>query len=564
MPEVTRDEAEPLLGAWSKTDWAVAAVVCGVAVLLPALVSIAAGSFSLPQNDDWSYRRTAEQFALNGHLDFNGWTSMTLIGQILWSWPFLRILGERGWVFGFSTALLSAVGVACAYYVARQVLARWRAAAAVLLVAAIPGFAWSTSTFMTDAPAFAAEMVCLAFGMAAVGRSGRSRVALIGAAMTVGVFGFSIREFAVAAPIAVLFSVGASSRHRQYGYLAAGLVELAVCAVVYRWATHVPGYFGEALSWPGRRSVESASRAYFTLALFLSPAVFAAAWRRYQRRDSWATAAGLVVFLAGGTVALDHGLFTGNYLSQQGFAGSIILSGERPTVVPGALWGLLTLLALVAGAVLASIGLTLDGRVVRHWRPGLWGNPLGLVWAFTAVVGTGLGIYALAATGVFDRYLWALAFAVGVLLLWDRQRRPGGTADRSSPRYFIGVGLALSALLVVVSGALTVNADTYAAARWHAGEAIVAQGVPASEVDAGFEWVGWHARRIANQAVDTTPPAYESWYARMEPGFRDCGVVSGSPLDYPALRLLQKTSYELLGFGSRRSLYLYISSMTGC
>ena len=193
--QATREELKPHRGVWSDGDWLVVGAICAGAVLLPALVSLAAGSFSIPQNDDWSYRRIAEHFAQTGHVVSNGWPSMTLIGQLLWSWPFLRVFGDHWWVFGTSTTVLAVVGVSCAYYVARQVLARSRAVAAVVLVVAVPGFAWSTSTFMTDVPAFAAEMACLALGVAALNRHGWPRWALLGGGGgAVGLFGFSIRE----------------------------------------------------------------------------------------------------------------------------------------------------------------------------------------------------------------------------------------------------------------------------------------------------------------------------------------------------------------------------------
>jgi len=546
-------------------DWLVAGALCVVAVLLPAFVSVATGSFSISQNDDWTYRRIAEHFARTGHVAFTGWTPMTLIGQLLWSWPFLRIFGEHGWVFGASTAVLGVVGVSCAYYVARQVLARSWAAGAVLLVVAVPGFAWSTSTFMTDVPTFAAEMACLVLGLAALGRSGRPRWALLGAAMAVGVFGFSIREFAIAAPVAVLLCAGASDTpQRRFRYLIAGVVELAVCAVIYRWSIHVPGALHETIIRPSRASIRRAVRAYFTLAFVLSPAVALAAWRRLRLRISWGTAAAVIVFYVGVDVDRhDHELFIGNYLAQKGFTGiTPVLGGGHPTLLPGPLWDVLTLVGLVSGALLAGIALAVDSRALWRWRSWAWATPVGVVRVFATLFAVGLTIYALISTTFLDRYLWPLAFAVGLLLLRSQDRQH---TNDTPPRAVAGILLALCGLLVVVTVALTVNADTYDAARWHAGQIAVAHGVPATAVDAGFEWVGAHAIGIVNLSLHpASAPAYEPWYALMEPGFRECAVTTASPLSYPNLRLVQKTSYELVGLAGRRTLYIYVSSSSGC
>jgi hypothetical protein len=88
--------------------------------------------------------------------------------------------------------------------------------------------------------------------------------------------------------------------------------------------------------------------------------------------------------------------------------------------------------------------------------------------------------------------------------------------------------------------------------------------VPAKSVDAGFEWVGGHATTMVNKSLHPAAPVYEPWYARMEPGFRDCAVVSGFPLDFPGLHLVKTTRFELLGFFGSRNLYVYVSSAPGC
>ena len=565
----THEELKPHSGVWSNADWLVVGAICSVAVLLPALVSLAAGSFSIPQNDDWSYRRIAEHFAQTGHVVSNGWPSMTLIGQLLWSWPFLQVFGDHGWLFGTSTAVLAVIGVSCAYYVARLVLARSRAVAAVLLVVAVPGFAWSTSTFMTDVPTFAAEMACIALGVAALNRHGWPRWALLGGAIAVGLFGFSIREFAVAAPVAVLLCAGASdSPRRRYWYRAAGVVALVVCVVVYFWSTHLPGFVNQTSPQNSAGPIVDPVREYYTVAFMLSPAVAFAAWHRLRWRVSWATITAIAVFALGAVFAFGaaidrHGsLFAPDYLDPRGMASTALLGGGRPILLPGPLWALLTVVALVSGGLLAGIAVTVKSRTLRRWRSWTsWGTPIGVVWVFGALVATGLALYGLLHSALYDRYGWPLIFALGVLLL----HYSPPALRRVRPRLVAGVVVALSVLLILVTTTLTVNADTYSAARWDAGQIAVSHGVPAKAVDAGFEWVGAHATGIVNRSLHPPrAPNYEPWYALMEPGFRECAVVSGSPLNYPNLHLVKTTSYELFGFVGSRTLYIYISSAPGC
>lgn len=553
---------EPQDGAWSGADWLMAGVLCGVAVLLPALLALATGSFSLPQNDDWSYRRIAEHFAQTGHVVSNGWPSMTLIGQLLWSWPFLRVFGDHGWVYTFSTVVLSAIGVFSAYFIARRVLARSWAAAAVLLVAAVPGFAWSTSTFMTDMPAFAAELACLALGLAALDHRGRRRWAFLGGALVVGVFGFAIREFALVAPVAVLVGVGAGDTpRRRYWYLVVGALMLVVVAVIFSWWSHLPGFLHETFAIPVRGSVILAAHGYYTVAFLLSPAVVFCAWRRLRLRLSWATVTTVAVVALGVEIDRHFGpLFTGNYLDPQGTTGGYSLYGGRPTLLPGPLWDLLRGIGIVSGGLLAGIAVTVDRRALRRWQSSMMGTPIGVIWIFSIVAATGMFLFVLTDYGLYDRYLWSIVFAFGVLLLHYSPPVP----PASWPRFVTGIIAALSVLLVLVSTALTVNADSYSVARWHAGQIAVSLGVPANEVDAGFEWVGAHASGVANVLEQPSAPNYEPFYALVQPGFRDCAVVSNAPLDYPELHFVRTTSYDLLGFVGSRPLYIYKSSAPGC
>jgi hypothetical protein len=559
----TDDTSEVRRAVWSKADWLMVGALCVVAVLLPAIVAVVAGSFDIPQNDDWAYRRVAEHFAQTGHLVFTGWSVMTLVGQILWSWPFLRVFGDHTWVFGTSTAVLGVVGVFSAYYIARRLLAPGWAAASVLLVALVPGFGWSTSTFMTDVPTFAAEMACLALGVAALGRHGWSRWAFLWASMAVGLFGFSIREFALAAPVAVLFCAGAGdSPRRRSRYLAVGVVVLVVSGVVYAWGTHIPGALHQTLALPSGASVARTAREYYTLAFLLSPAVAVAAWRRLRWRLSVATVTAVVVFFLGVAVGRHGSVLAGNYLDAHGIGSNAILLGGRATPLPAPLWDLFKVIALVSGGLLAGVALTVNGQSVRRWRSWTPGTPIGVVWVFAALFAAGLAVFGLLATAnIFDRYLWPLVFALAVLLFSYSQPAP----RREWPRPVVGVVVGLSVMLVLVTAALTVNADTYNAARWNAGQVAVSHGVPAKAVDAGFEWVGGHATTMVDKALDpAAAPVYEPWYGRMEPGFRECAVVSGSPLDYPDLHLVKTTSYELLGFVGSRNLYVYVSSAPGC
>ncbi len=539
-------------------------VLCVLAVVLPALLALSAGSFSLPSIDDWAYRRVAETFAQSATVRFSGYVAMTLIGQVLWSWPFLRLLGGGAWGFAASTAVLAVVGIASAYYIGRSILSRVWAAGAVLVLILAPGFAGNTSTFMTDVPTTSCELVCVALGLAAIRRRGRSRAGLLAASLAAGVFGFAVREFAVVAPLSVLFcaAIGAERRDRAK-YLLAGLVELLVCAAIYLWWLRQPGGVHQPLLLPSTITLVRLVQGYFTLAFMVSPAVAAVLWRRRRApvAPRAALSAVLVLLLGLAADANAGSVFVGDFLARRGAVGTLLLDGSRPALFPQALWDLISVVGLVAGATLAGLALGGDRDRVREWRTWDWAGPLGLVRIFVIFFGAGSVVYLLATTFLWDRYLWPLAFFVVLLLLGGGPR--GVPARRWAKRVGRGVAALLWVLLGLVAASVTLNTDAYDAGRWRAGELAVARGVPAREVDAGFEWVGAHSRTIANLALDPRVPGFEAWYARIQPGFRECAVVSGSRLASRALRPIGVARYRLWSFaGPSEPLFVY--RVAGC
>ncbi|HTW07260.1 MAG TPA: glycosyltransferase family 39 protein, partial [Acidimicrobiales bacterium] len=277
------EEAGALLerraGTW-KNDAAAIVGLLVLGVVLPAVVGLWAHSLSIPRNDDWAYRRVLFDFVRTGHYSLVGWGSMTLVGQILWSAPFVLVLGPRPWVPSLAVALLAAAGVAAAYLLSRAQLGRAKAFGAVLLLIALPGFALSTVDFMTDVPALSAEMVCLLLGAFALRSIGPRQSLWLALSMGAGVFGFSVREFDFAAPGAVLVTIAWSDRRKLKvcAIWAAALV--VACGAIYLWTAGLPEVQPKAFSLPGAVSWVTLGGAYFTLSFFLSP-VLPGALRRW-------------------------------------------------------------------------------------------------------------------------------------------------------------------------------------------------------------------------------------------------------------------------------------------
>ena len=201
----------------AKDIWPLAVLVA-TGVSIPLFMAATAGAIGLPSNDDWVYRRAAESLFGNGALDMAGHTA-SAIGQIALVQPFLWLSGGEPWAFMAFGLTMASIGIASTYLLARRFVAMASAVFVVLLLLAFPGFMRASATFMTDVPAYALAMLCLLLGARTLQGDG-GRLTLL-ASLVVGVFAVSIREFAVAAPLAVLIATWAQGRPSERAWLAA-------------------------------------------------------------------------------------------------------------------------------------------------------------------------------------------------------------------------------------------------------------------------------------------------------------------------------------------------------
>jgi 4-amino-4-deoxy-L-arabinose transferase-like glycosyltransferase len=591
--------------------WVVLGLVV-IAVAIPVLLAGLSGSLLLPHNDDFGYRRVASTLYESGRLQFTGWTIMTVIGQIAFAMPFLLVLQGSSWAFAASSVTLAVIGIAASYVLARRILPLPRAALAVLVVVLFPGFILTATTFMTDIPAFAGEMLCLAIGVIALGRTAAdNRWRWLVASLIIGCWAFSIREFAFAAPMAVLISAMASRSHEpRRSYLLAVDVVLAACASIYLVAHNLPGQPVIHLTPFPPGAVAHIVAAVTTVSLMLAPALVLAAatwipiWRRPTdaagRRTRHRATVGAWIGLAVGVLLAslfvqDDGVFpsasssegtgviVGNLFGQTGAMGGEVLAGTRPELYPPVVWTGLEIVAILAAfAALAGLGAALGagGRDVirgldvrRHDSP--LGSALGMLVAFVTLYTVELVLFGSNAS-THDRYLWPLGLPLAILLLWrpsdDRVPALRGapvdsTRGREDARRGIAGWLAGAMLFAsaVMSMVLILNAVAFDTARWRVGEAEEARGTPAMSIDAGVEWLGYHATDIAD--LDAPYPAHVNQYTRLWPSFRECVVVSSSQIDWPGLSLANERPFEyrsLLVVGQLTPLYVYRSSAPGC
>jgi hypothetical protein len=527
-------------------------LACGllIAVVLPLAMAIGTGSISIPHNDAWSYSRIGQQFGRSGEIHLLQWNRSSLVGQIAVLGPLARYIAAQQ-VF---VALLSVLALLACHDLLRPVIGQLRAAFATLVLAAWPELGLLSTSFMSDVPALTAVLGCLALGRRALASGS---VPILAASLAVGLWGATIREQALAAPAAVLAVVLVGAHYRRLFGLRALLglcVAFAVGLAAFElWRRSLAGDDPPA-DIPATAVLpfvaDSTVRGYFLLAVAVSPAVLAVArpWR-------WSLRAWLAGAVAAGAALLcwhDHGLhgfLLTDYVTRSGPYPSAFM-GNR-TMLPDTAFRALVVLAGVSGVLLA-------GLVVERGRR----LPPLLKWFLALDVG---GLLASRAAGqaVFGRYLVVLIPALLCLLLAGSGRADGPGGDSRSRRFFervwtgrprVAVALAATASLAALSLLTTAYGSALDAARWDAGRRLVAAGVPATDVDAGFEWSGYHSPN----GMDPRPvPDPLNWYSARFPDNRSCFAVYSSAQRHAGWRLVRTVPYRRFIIAGSTRLWVY-------
>ena len=532
-----------------------------VAVGIPLWLSAAAGAIGSPSGDDWVYMRGASSLFATGSIAMPGHNAAAF-GQLVLVQPLLWLAGGHSWAFTAFGLIMGIIGTAATYLLARRFVSVGSAVLVVLLVAAFPGFARETATFVTDVPAYALGTLCLLLGVRWLHGDG-GRLTLI-ASLGVGLLAVSIREFAVAAPATIVVAGWVRSRAEERFLLAAvsGIFAAGFLAIVLV-ADAIPG---RSLAGAGGLSVPILlGPAFVTLAAAFLPASIMSIGRRMATLSPVHVLAG-VGFAAITMVAVPDGPFLWGYLVvASGTAPDAVLSGVRDAVIPARAWVVSQQLALFAAILAAALVLRFVQRHLTRVRslPGARaalariarsrGGPLVI---FLLVYAGGLAVFG-TMNAIYDRYLYPMIPVAAILLLSGMPEPP--RSGRSEAFAHAAV-----AWLGVLAFIIAANSSAYDAARYRAGEAAVALGYPPGLVDAGYEWVGYHA---SGSEVAAAHDYGLMWYDDNWPSFRPCAVLSNSPLDVSTLTLIRvdRSAYlNYLFFGPPEPLYLYGSTADGC
>lgn len=525
----------------------IAAICFGV--LLPFLIALSSGNLAIPHNDAWSHSRIAKTFADTGEFELLGWNRSALVGQIVILGPLASsLIAQHSFV-----AILAAVFLLSVYLLLRPTIGSNYAGFSVLVISIWPGFALLTTSYMADIPMLAAIFLSLLIAKSSFERD--SRLLFI-VALTIGFWGTTIREQAIAAPVAIVITwIWKYRKSINMGRLlvfGSSLIFLASFIAFEFWRLSLPNndppQFGLR---PNAVLVAFGGivRGWFNLSLITGlAALLVLDLKRSGFRSQVATAVTIALGFAALVYSKIENFFLPNYLSQKGSYADVLPPTKE--IFSDNLWLVLILLSIfLGGVVIATLSTSRLNEI-----------PLLTTFTFLTFIGT---IYQfLTFQGVFDRYF--LAFAPWILLAIFN---PKHSSNLLGLEKFRLLRTAIPFLAVsILTTLLALNSWAFDQTRWSTAQRLVDQGISAQTVNAGLEWQGWHSE---TGVINTQ--RYPSWGFDYLFNQESCFVLTTTTLDQSSSEIpvdswniVETVQYKNFLYFGQSQLYVYQTNFPDC
>ncbi len=202
-------------------------LLCALALAVSVLLIYPVAN--VPSGDDFSYTRTALEFARTGHFAYNGWATAMLGWLIPWGALFIKLFG-----FSFTAVRFSMLPIAMTtVYLFHQILRRFGitpadAVLGTLTMALSPLFLPLASTYMTDVPGLFVILFCIWMCQRAVdAKTDRTALLWLCFATLINVPGGTVRQIAWLGGLVIVPSTAWLLRERR-GMKTAGVVLFAL------------------------------------------------------------------------------------------------------------------------------------------------------------------------------------------------------------------------------------------------------------------------------------------------------------------------------------------------
>lgn len=488
--------------------------LCWFAVIL----SMPLAAQNMPLNDGWAYSKSLFYLLRGEGIHYFGWASPPQFGLWLFGAPFVVLFGEYQWALRFSSILLFMAGGA-AYYGILRGTTTFSEKLSALCVAAFmfsPLCFVLSGTFMTDIPVISLSLIALYFYGRGMKHGGGWSFFW---AMLFAVLAGVTRQNAIAVPITAMVMLLADTKLRRcvwcYG---ATIIPICATLLVNAWMSErddVAVLYKSAFS-----SIQNIQHILETALAYIPLVLQYGAWvvlpllvmfNKKLRLPFLLLLPMLLLFDLHLKSQDPSALFPnklpylGNMISLSGplsEKASPSADTPMPWISPAVPWILQPFLTMAALLLLGAL-VMMRKQYLRH--------PL---FMFAVVQFAMLSL----THHPFDRYF--LVFFPFIILL------VGFTVERSQ-RYWAAVSVL--ALLCLFNIAYTHDYLAQQNARWQLAQLVQEKyDLPATKIDAGFEWRSWHAARgILTQpdacyaeffspsyAVAVERTQYDSWLLR--------------------------------------------------
>jgi len=502
-------------------------LLCGVAVVVA--VCAARPYAEMGFIDDWSYVKTAFEYARTGHFVYNGWATAMLGWQIPWGALFLKLFG-----YSFTAARLSMLPVdLLSVWLFYSILMRFgierrNAVFGTLTLGLSPLFVPLGASYMTDVPGLFVILLCLYLCLRALDAED-DRAALLwlvlGAASNVA--GGTVRQIAWLGALVMVPSAAWLMRRRRHALLAGAVLWLASAAAIFaclQWWSRQPYSVPEKIVQGPVSAFMVAHLGAELLKALLCTCLLAfpvlVAWlpryRMLPRRTRIALAM-LLVALSVGAYALhlrgtlEHRVapWIGHVIGTEGlFSSTGEMLGTRP-VTANLFWRTVLSLVVIASAAVCFLDSWSNQRqeptpaAAKHGRVRIAAYLLVPFSVSYCCLLISRGLYSF----VYDRYLLGILPGALVLVLLLYQHR----VRKLLPRWTFAILACLSLYVVAATH------DWFALnrARVQAVAILQAAGIPKTQIQGGFDFDGWtqleNAPSVNWAAIRNPPNAYHAY-----------------------------------------------------
>lgn len=489
-----------------------------------------AGDF--PLNDDWAYGQSVKTLLSTGLFKPEAWMAMTLVAQVFWGALFCLPFGFSFTALRFSTLVLALVGILSIYGIGKLLSRSKRTALFLALMLAFNPWYFSLSfTFMTDVPFLGVFLLANYFFLRAL-RSENRWMVLWGT--LIGLVATLIRQFGLLAPL----GFGIAFLLKKQDVKKAALAFLPVLLIFagmlgyMEWLTQSsglpegygkPGLLADRLRYVNLIDAfrDRAGVILFYSGLFLLPVTLIAV-PVTTLRSFWNALFSGVTVLGLAWFAWDE-IPSGNIFYNLGLGPKVLKLGlidspESPKHFAAG-WTMLKILGFTGGWLLLW---SLMSRKTVQYPPNFRQSfQAGVVVMLVLYLG-----YLFVDYYFWDRYLMVLLPLIAFLMFPEAGER------------WSGIRRGLSILFLSITAAFSVAAthDYFAwnEARWRALAALQDAGIPADQIDGGFEFNAWK-----ETGVRRAPSKYgKSWWFVNEDNY----VVNFDSL--PCYRTVDRYAYQ--------------------